>query len=370
VAIDLTNIVLTRANLQDAADSAALAASSALSNDKKTVAEAKAIALEFYKTQMVNNQINATDAAAGFSIDIQETALVGTAKSFKITTSGDYTVQLNALTRLLGQTSSKVSAKSLAESATGAKSAISMFLVLDRSGSMSFKTDDIASNILPCQNWTDDNWGKNPPAVTPCYIRKVAALKTAVAGLTNTLSKADPDLKYVRTGAISYNGKTQTESSLAWGTLGALAYVNAFPDPTSGGTDSHTAFATAVQKLLLVTSGKDNENDLHQKKNGLTPTKYIVFMTDGENTSYDTVASPSGANRADTETLASCKAAKDAGIRVYTVAFMAPTRGQTLLSACATTTANYYAANDRQGLIKAFDDIGKEAAAVVSRLTQ
>ena len=68
-----------------------------------------------------------------------------------------------------------------AESATESKSALSMFLVLDRSGSMSFKTDDIASRTVPCKNWTESNWGSTKlKETTPCYVRKIAALKSAV----------------------------------------------------------------------------------------------------------------------------------------------------------------------------------------------
>jgi len=366
VAMDLTNMVLTKAELQDAADSAALAASSALSNDKKSVADAKDIAEKFFKTQMSTSQMDGATA----KVDIEETVLSGGGKAFKVSVASSYTVEFNPLTRLLGQTSTAVAAGSTAESATGSKNAVSMFLVLDRSGSMSFKTDEIGSKTVACQNFTESNWGRDPYPTTPCYIRKIAALKTAVAGFAKVLDTVDPKKQYVRTGAISYNDETQKESSLDWGTDGALKYVNALPDPTSGGTDSHTAFATAVSKLLAVKNKLDVENEEHRKKNGLTPLKYIVFMTDGENTSYDKKATTANANKSDTETMKSCNAARDAGIAVYTVAFMAPTRGQTLLKNCATTTANYYEAENMAGLIDAFEEIGKSAAAAMSRLTQ
>lgn len=370
VAMDLTNMVLTRAELQDAADSAALAASSALSNDKKTVAQAKEIAENFFKTQMATSQIDSDGSAATAAIDIEETPIAGGGKAFKVNVATSYTVQFNPLTRLLGQTSSVVAASSTSESATGSKNALSMFLVLDRSGSMSFVTDEIDTVNSSCQNFTEDNWGKNPKWSSPCYIRKIQALKTAVAGFVKVLDTVDPTKQYVRTGAISYNDQTQAETKLAWGTKGILNYVNALPNPTSGGTDSHTAFAQALEKLAPTDTSKETEIPAHAKKSGLTPVKYILFMTDGENTSYDQWTNDAMANKSDTDTLASCTAARKAGVRVYTVAFMAPKRGQTLLKSCATTTEDYYEAKNMAGLIAAFEEIGKSAASAMSRLTQ
>ncbi|WP_370576935.1 vWA domain-containing protein [Shinella sp. PSBB067] len=368
-AMDLSNMVLKKAELQDALDSAALAAASALSSDKKSVTEAKAIALTFFKTQMTNKTADSS-AASAFKVDIQEKALAGSAKSFKVSTSSDLKVEFNALTRLMGQTSSTISAAGTAESATGSKNALSMFLVLDRSGSMSFQTNEIASTTVACQNWTSSNWGGNPKATTPCYVRKIGALKTAVASLFGVLNKIDPNNEYVRAGAVSYNDVMQTEKPLAWGTANALSYVNALPEKPEGGTDSHSAFAKAYEKLAPTDASKETEIGEHKKKSGLDPVKFIVFMTDGENTHYDGKSGTTYAKKSDDDTLTACTAAKAAKITVYTVAFMAPTRGQTLLRSCASSSANYYAAEDMTGLISAFEEIGKSAAAIASRLTQ
>ncbi|WP_411033476.1 vWA domain-containing protein [Shinella sp. BYT-45] len=370
VAMDLTNMVLAKAELQDAVDSAALAAASALSNDKKSVNDAKAIALSFFKTQMSGPQADgAQPGGAAATVNVEETAKAGEGKSFKVTITSSYTVQFNALTRLLGQTSATVSAKGTAESATGSKNAISMFLVLDRSGSMSFKTDEIASRTVPCQNWTSSNWGQSIRATTPCYVRKIAALKMAVTSLVGVLNTIDPRQQYVRTGAVSYNDVMQKETELNWGTGGAITYVNALPEQPTGGTDSHRAFAKAVEKLAPEDASKETEIGAHNRKSGLAPLKFIVFMTDGENTHYDGKSSDAYAKKSDNDTLASCKEAKDAGVRVYTVAFMAPERGQTLLKSCATSTSDYYEADDMAALVSAFEAIGKSAADVASRLT-
>ena len=93
---------------------------------------------------------------------------------------------------------------------------------------------------------------------------------------------------------------------------------------------------------------------------GQVPTKYIVFMTDGAN-NYSSD---------DTSTLATCASAKKDGIEIYTVAFMAPTAGQTLLKTCATDSSHYFQAENMAALVAAFKVIGERTSAVVSRLTQ
>ena len=54
VAIDATNLVMARNHLQDAADSAALAASSALVNQNMSIADAKLLAVNYLRAQMYN----------------------------------------------------------------------------------------------------------------------------------------------------------------------------------------------------------------------------------------------------------------------------------------------------------------------------
>lgn len=364
VAIDLTKMVMTRTTLQDAADSAALAAASALANDSKSQAEAKLLAMQFLKTQMSGGV--ATDEASqaakaksdqefqsGTDITITETALLGNGKSYKVDISTKYTVNFNAFTRLLGPTSTVMNAKSTAESATESKNALSMFLVLDKSGSMAWITNEKDKTLTSCVNWTEQNWGKKVNATSPCYVSKMAALKLAVASLFTQFTLADPTNTLVRTGAISYDLASYTPSELAWGSTTALAYVNKLV--ADGGTASGASMKTAYDKLKAAT-----ENAAHKTKNGQVPTKYIVFMTDGAN-NYSTD---------DTSTLATCTSAKKDGVEIYTVAFMAPTAGQNLLKACATDSSHYFEATNMAALVAAFKVIGERTSAVVSRLTK
>lgn len=369
VAMDLTSMVLTKAELQDATDSAALAAASAMANDGKNITDAKVIALRFLKTQMGGSttaeRIENDDEGAGGKpdeanfdastvIDITETALLGNGKAFKVDVSTSYTMQFNPLTRLLGKTSATLTAKSSAESATESKNALSMFLVLDRSGSMAWITNEKDTSTNSCINWTESNWGNSrTKATSPCYVSKMAALKLAVASLFTQFNVADPTKTFVRTGAIAYDSSSYTPSALAWGWQSSLTYVNNLV--ANGGTASGNAMKTAYNKL------KDStENDEHRKKNGQIPTKYIVFMTDGDNNSTSD----------DTSTKATCTAAKKDGMEIYAVAFMAPTRGQNLLKDCASSASHYFQAENMAALVSAFKVIGERTSAVVSRLTK
>ena len=296
-------------------------------------------------------------------IDIKETALVGNGKSFKVDVSTSYTQEFNAFTRLLGQTSTTMNAKSSAESATESKNALSMFLVLDRSGSMAFITNEILSNNKKCQNHTAQNWyTENLKETKPCYVSKIAALKLAVASLFTQLNTADPQKQFDRTGAVTYNDRMIPAEDLSWGTNHALNYVNQIPSVPQGGTDSSSAFATAYSKVI-----DGSEDTAHEKKNGQVPTKYIVFMTDGENTHFNGYSNDKASDAA---TKKSCDDARDANVEVYSVAFMAPARGQQLLKYCATTSNHYFEAQNMATLVSAFKAIGERTSAVVSRLTK
>ena len=90
----------------------------------------------------------------------------------------------------------------------------------------------------------------------------------------------------------------------------------------------------------------------------------------GQNTAYNGTSNDSNSKKSDKETKAYCDLARTAKIQVYTVAFMAPTRGQELLKYCSTTTSHYYEAKDMAQLVAAFKTIGERAAGAYARLTK
>ncbi len=346
VAMDLTNMVLTKAELQDAADSAALAAASALANDGKTIAEAKVIAANFFKTQVGTGHGTVKDP----TIDIEQTTEASGGKTFKVNISAGLSVDLNPLTRLLGQTSKTISTKSSTESATESKNALSMYLVLDKSGSMLANTDEIASQRR-CTQYNES--GVSIGKQSPCYVKKIEALQYAATSLFDQLEKADPSSKYVRVGTASYYSIMDTAYDLTWGTNAAQKQVDALS--AGGGTSSTDAMNAAYSKLNAST-----ENDEHKRVNGQTPTKYIVLMTDGNNNNSSD----------DTATLKICDEAKAAEMEIYGVAFKAPSRGKKLLQSCVSTAENYFAAENMSDLVDAFKAIGERASAVMARVTK
>ena len=353
-AMDLTNMVLARAELQDAADSAAIAAASALASDGKSVDEAKAIAATFMKTQLSGSRVFTwgKDGIPLPTVDITEETTAGVGKVFKVAVSTSGSMEFTPLTKLMGYTSTTLNASSWTESATESKNALSMYLVLDKSGSMLANTTELNTAVTgKCEQF--DESGISIGKKSPCYIKKIEALKTAATSLFNQLKKADPNTKFVRTATVAYNDKMGTSYDLAWGTAAAQTQVNALQ--AGGRTNSTAATKAAYNKLNDAT-----EESEHKRVNGQSPTKYLILMTDGNNND------PSD----DTKTNATCNEAKAAKMEVYSVAFMAPERGQKLLRACASSPENYFAAEEMSELVDAFKAIGDRASAVVARVTR
>jgi uncharacterized protein YegL len=285
--------------------------------------------------------------------DLADTALAsvhrtagasGATNTYQVTVNGQYDVSMNAFTKLLGYETVRIGVSSTSESTTESKNALSMYLVLDRSGSM-------GENTSTTYTGTCKKNGRTYSCLK--YYTKIEALKLAVADLVDQLDTADPEKKYVRTAAISYNSSSQTPTTFEWGTTTVTNYVNALT--ATGGTDSSNAFKTAYQKVTAT-----SEVNAHIAKNGQKdPGKFIIFMTDGDN-NYTS---------ADTSTKAWCDSARAADVEVFSVAFMAPARGQALLSYCATDTSHYYDANDAAQLVAAFKEIGEKASMAATRLT-
>ena len=195
--------------------------------------------------------------------------------------------------------------------------ALSMFLVLDRSGSM---------------GWNNGDGGT-----------KMESLQVALASMITNLKKADPENKFIRMGAVAYSSRIWGLEPIKWELDETADYVSAMY--ASGGTDSSAAVRTA--RVHLVSPSEQNK---HKNKSGQIPKLVMVFMTDGNN------------NRAsdDTATIKSCNQAKSQNVEIYTVAFQAPEKGQKLLHSCASDKAHYFEPENTGQLIDAFRNIGTE----------
>lgn len=364
LALDVSGLLAQRARIQAAADAAAIAAGAALANEEATVEQAKQLALDFVKGQLSpelgeiaqsQQESGAESPYASFDIggctnvDIVQATGVGTTKIFDVTVSTCLQRKLTVLGAFYGDSLHTLVATGSTRSATASQKALSMYLVLDRSGSMADNTDTATGTTSYTYSC---GWRKTCTGTKTTYLLKIDALKQAADALLKQISTADPDQYYARLGAVSYNSAMDTPQAPGWGTVAVSNYVNALV--ATGGTDSANAFKQAYQSLSSAT-----ENSLHQTRNGQTPDKFIVFMTDGEN-NYAS---------ADTATKQWCDSARTAGIQVYSIAFMAPTAGQALLKYCATDAGHYFAANNAGDMIAAFKYIGEKAVSATTRLT-
>lgn len=296
----------------------------------------------------------AAEASVSGSYELDTNSVAIDTSNQKVTATVRANVPTSFL-RILGKTSVPVAVNaSIVGGETITKSAFSMFLVLDQSGSMGDPT-----------NTTYQKCNSNGTNCTTKKYTKMESLKIAVASLLTQFDKADPDKKYVRTAAVSYDDWARPASAMEWGTSTASNYVNALqPD---GLTDSSDAMDTAYDALKRSTGAK-SENSIHKSKNGLVPEKFIVLMTDGENTKWS-------GNRvtdnpeADAVTKATCDNAKKKGIKIYTIAFMAPDRGKALLSYCASGNDYNFNVENTAQIVEAFKSIGEQASKNLVRLT-
>ncbi len=145
-----------------------------------------------------------------------------------------------------------------------------------------------------------------------------------------------------RIGGLTGNGMTYIPGGLAWGwrTLSAVP-------PFSEGASA----TEADQKHIR---------------------KYVVLMTDGDNTVRKLPGSPEhtsgGGNvtqAADKLTLELCDQIKAEQITIFSIAFkVSSTKTRNMLRNCATSADNYYDADDPAQLSAAFNAIGAKVAAV------
>lgn len=377
VAMDVTQAIQMKSEIQGFADSASLAAANAMADKGMSDADAQALAKTYLTSQLINAVETGSETAAqkaAIEKAIKDGTTVGTTttatasgKNYTVKTNISYAMQLNALTSFVAGSTMTIGVSSTAASNSVSDTAISMYLALDRSGSMSFVTDQKNTTTSFCANYNANSW-PNPYSYYPCYIRKIQALQTAATALFTSLTKADPKKTLTRVGAVTFTDTTQDPTGMAWGTTTAANYVNALPSVPTGGTDASGAMQIAYDALKVANSA---EASAHSGKGDNSFQRYILLMTDGEMTG----AGSSWNNGLDQKVRNLCdkaKADKDAsgnGITIFSVAFMAPDKGKSLLTYCASSTDNYYEPDDMDSLIEAFDDIAQKAAKTATRLT-
>lgn len=362
MAYDMTRAVQLKNDMQGIADSAVLSAASALATKDATHAEAKDLAAKFYATQI--SQYQQFYTGSGCDLDTKPESLQASVKTeiteskngskgrqFDVTLSIPYEMCVNPLTAVLTGKKIPLVVKASTYSATESKNALSMYLILDQSGSMTEKV---------CENRTSNN-----SCLKRASITRMQALKAAAGELLDIIAEADkgsaqPDSgekRYARLAAVAYSGSMGKSEKFNWGVNHVRTFVQGMSG--SGGTNSSAATAKAYNDLIA--TGIASENSQHLLENEQVPTKYMLLMTDGDNND----------KAYDASTLATCDAAKAKGIIIYSVAFDAPIGGRAkpMLQNCATSLSHYYDATNSAALFAAFKDIGLRAMAASARLT-
>jgi Flp pilus assembly protein TadG len=366
MAVDVSNMMQTRDQMQEATDAAALATATALGNGTSTTA-AEALGKQFVSGQMANFLGSDATAKAALqnatNVAITSTGDASTGIKYTVAVSSSYALGLTPLMSVFGYQTTNIATGSTSTNgqAAGAnvdKVAFSMDLALDQSGSMADPTDTVLSTT--CTKKNQDGTCKT---TTTTYVAKIDALKTAAGSLFDALDKADPTKSLVRIGAISYNNGLTGQSNMNWGTSNARTFVNAMT--ATGGTDATKAMSTADANVKK-TGTTDTESKAHALKQNTNVDRYIVLMTDGEMTGNSSTWNAA----IDKLVRAQCDTAKHDGIQVFTVGFMAPANGISLLKYCASSSSDYYEAKSMADLVKAFSSIAKTATQAITMLTK
>ncbi|MFB9947371.1 TadE/TadG family type IV pilus assembly protein [Rhizobium puerariae] len=389
VAIDLTHVMEVKNRLQSVADASTLATAAAMADKgEMTEAEAEKMGLDTFAGQAASNEdADDQDAAAkafkdNTSIKATITSTSNTATGYEIRLKTVYDVPLNGMTAILGFKTMRVSVESIAASSRDGN-ALSMYLALDESGSMAWDTTTVNPD-QPTKQVAYKCGYKTCYQTVTNYITKIQSLKTAATVMFDELDKADPNKELVRVGADSYDDKTKTEQAIAWGTTAVRTYIGKLPTVPDGGTDASGALTNALNALKTANA---TEKNAHDSKKNTSFERFIVFMTDGEmtgnssnwNSTIDTkvrgicdaakVDGLTDAEKAMVKAGTASEAVKSKGIKIYTIAFMAPDKGKDLLGYCSSGDDYYYEPNNMTQLVQSFGEIARKAAKTGTRLT-
>ena len=359
--LDTTNALSMKTQLQNAADSAALATTSQLAQEKITESEAIAYATIFFTGQISDN----AHAFGGFTAKPTVTLTksgIGAKTAWQVDVAVAGSLETSGLARIAGKTTIDVAINSTSESARDGSNPLSMMLVLDRSGSMGWPSGRTKTETVPKYCGRGKRKYQCGTETMEVDVPKIDVLKEAVELLTAHIQESDRTDEYARMGAVAYNSHTDNsdKQDLSWTKSKVTDFTNELI--ADGGTNSEWAMKWGYHQ-----ASSPSEGNLHSLKNGSkTPSRFIVFMTDGENST----GSYSGDAYADKQTLFYCNKAKEDGVTIFSVAFQAPSRGKQLLESCSSGSSFYYNAESAVELTKAFKDIGEEAVKIVTRLTR
>lgn len=368
VAIDFQRSVSAEHNIQAALDASSLAAAKSFQNAKMKDAEIKKLAQNIFAADitLANANLKCPDP----SINIDKTNGLVTASvtcklpttfaglfsmsEMKISQSSTSAVSITSLDlAMMLDVSGSMSGQKLEDLKTAAKDAVDI-LITPYSGDrvrIAFNTYSTAINVGDyAEKVKGDNYDKD------------SALKNCVTERTGT-AKFDDDApafnKYMEEEPKSVGNKAMScpSSSIAPLTSKASDLKTEIGKLKAGGwTAGHLGVAWA---WYLISPEWDkiwpaaSEPLPYGKKDTI---KAVILMTDGAfNTYYE-----SGQGDSDKQSKKLCKAMKEEGVIVYSVAFQAPKEGKKILKNCASSKAHYYDAKNGAQLKQAYADIASQ----------
>ncbi|HEX9641887.1 MAG TPA: pilus assembly protein [Candidatus Krumholzibacteria bacterium] len=353
-ALDYARMSRSYTMLQNAADAALLS----VAHSAKDSSDTDALKQQTYDTM-------AAMLPDGF--DFQITNFTKSGSTLNMSAKG---VVPASLTAVVGYNQFEPSATSEVYWGTGK---VEVLLVLDNTGSMSSfgrmtALKEAAAALLDELEGSEEGLVKVGIVPFDVYVRVPSSYKTASwfttlnwivnifwnGCITDRDQPYDIDDTPVTTSSTQYPGAICSGSSLT--TIQPLTddftALNAKINAMSPAGYTNITIGLAWGLSLLSNQEPFTEGEPYGTEN---LTKYIVLITDGDNTSNRWTNNTSSI---DARTQIACQSVKDAGVTLYTIRLQEG--NETLLSQCASSTDTYFDVDDVNDLVPTFQAIGEQ----------
>ncbi|MEM9999648.1 MAG: pilus assembly protein [Pseudomonadota bacterium] len=375
LSVDVSRALTAQTHLSNAVDAAVLSTTRLVTLGKMTEEEAKKEVQKFLFANFDSQRYGVDPTITQVTID-------SAARTMRVA------AHIDLPTAFIGIAGVKTQKVNWTSEAAFSNQKIEVAMALDITGSMG---DKIASSgeikldaLKDAATGAVDTLTSGPAAKNRVRIGLVPYARTVDAApvISRVSTTGSGSCVYERTGLNAHNDTFangsnpvgSTDKKCAGSEIMPLtndraklnAHINSFSD--DGCTAGHIAIAWAHYMLSPNWNGAWDKASEAASYGDTNTRKYAVIMTDGifnthktagDNCTGDTI-SPSSASDA----LALCGEMRDRGIKVYTIAFAAPSGAAQLMRSCATPDTvdaqHYFNASDGDELDAAFQAIAKD----------